>query len=70
MWQALRDMKLSLLKKENEQNCVAVLEEFAQRQQEKKRLVSQEVETQEETKKRLQPQEAVMASAKRKKTDP
>jgi GTPase SAR1 family protein len=50
------------------QNCVAVIEEFAPGQQEKKRLESQEVKAHEEAKQRLQPQEAV-ASAKKKKDE-
>jgi GTPase SAR1 family protein len=57
---------LQIAQEENKQNCVAVLEEFAQRQEEKKQLESQEVKAQEETKTRHQPQEEV-ASAKKKK---
>jgi ankyrin repeat protein len=62
-------IRLQIAQEENKQNFVAVFEDFARRQEEKKQVESQEVKTQEETKKRLQSQEAV-ASAKRKKTDP
>jgi GTPase SAR1 family protein len=58
---------LQIAQEKNNQNCVAVFEEFARRQQqEKKQLESQTAKEQEEAKKRLQPQEAV-ASAKKKK---
>ncbi len=60
---------LQIAQEKNNQNCVAVLEEFARlQQQEKKRLESQTAKEQEEAKKRVQPQEAV-ALAKKKKDE-